>query len=330
MKFITMNSEQYHYTGEYQDPKNPYLPDDGLKKAVKLAIYLQRPLLLQGEPGCGKTKLASALAYELGQRLNCSPYPYFPWSIKSTSQAKEGLYFYDSVGRLRDAQLVSNNGYEKYLKPEEIRALFDRLTDPEEYIKLGALGKAFEVENYRPVVLIDEIDKADIDFPNDLLRELEEKQFTVPELGGREYVAQQSPIILITSNREKDLPDAFLRRCIFYYIDFPDESRLIEIVQAHYPDVLENQDLQVVVEAAVAEFLKVRGTGTRRKDGKQASTSELLDFVGELKQHPKESALEMIKNLVQNVPVLGTLLKTKEDQDYYQQQQKQQQQNRDS
>ncbi len=320
------NSKPLEYTGdtEYQpkpDSQNtdlierrlyPYLPSEELVKAVNLAIYLQRPLLLQGEPGCGKTLLARAIAYEFGQRLQVKNYPYFPWNVKSTTRAKEGLYTYDAVGRLRDAQLVGTDSYKTYLKSEETKKLFERLQNPHLYIEWGALGHAFREEKHRPIVLIDEIDKADIDFPNDLLLEIEEQCFQVTEIG-KKIEAKQSPIVIITSNNEKELPDAFLRRCIFYYIEFPSYDDLIKIVNAHFPDSLEKE----LVKAAVDKFLDIRETGTSRRDGKKASTSELLDWIRWLKRYPDEEALKIIDTLASNQPLLGALLKTKADQEIY-------------
>lgn len=324
-----MKNEQLEYTGDSQyQPKldsvntelrkqrqYPYFPSPELVQAVNLAIDLQRPLLLQGEPGCGKTLLAYAIANQFGKKCKLvEEYPYFPWYIKSTTRAKEGLYTYDAVGRLRDAQLVGTN-YEKYLREEEIKELFERLKNPYAYIMWGALSNAFREEKHRPIVLIDEIDKADIDFPNDLLRELEEQKFTVTETG-ETIEAKQPPIVVITSNSEKELPDAFLRRCIFYYLEFTSEEQLINIVNAHFPESL-NREL---IEAAVKEFIELRKNGTSRRDGKKASTSELLDWIRWLKRYPTEEALEIIQNLADNLPLLGALLKTREDQEYYQKQ----------
>ena len=316
-----MTNDQLEYTGKQQyqpkpdsarTDKYPYLPSQDLIKAVNLAIYLRRPLLLQGEPGCGKTLLARAIADEFSKRQEVEDYPYFPWYIKSTTRAKEGLYTYDTVGRLRDAQLVGTSSYEKYMNKEEITKLFARLEKPDAYITWGVLGNAFKEEKYRPIVLIDEIDKADIDFPNDLLRELEEKRFTVTETGDT-IAAKKSPIVLITSNSEKELPDAFLRRCIFYYLEFPSEKQLIDIVNAHFPKSLDTE----LVAAAVDRFIELRENGASRRDGKKASTSELLDWIRWLQRYPTEEALEIINNLADNLPLLGALLKTKEDQEYY-------------
>lgn len=232
------------YTGKKQPSQEeceqyglqPYLPSQELVDAVNLTIFLKkRPLLLKGEPGCGKTLLAKAVAYELGLLED-----YEFWPIKSTSRARDGLYTYDAVGRLYDAQLANTD--------EKHRS---RAENPQEYIKMGPLGRAFQNPK-RAVVLIDEIDKADIDFPNDLLLELEEQRFTIEETG-EEVKAKQPPIVFITSNDEKDLPDAFLRRCLFHYIDFPSASQLVDIIKLHFPD-----SSPVLTGAAVSRFYELR------------------------------------------------------------------------
>ena len=206
------------YTGKVQ-PKNgerdpqtgqllmPYLPSEELVEAVNLAIFLERPLLLKGEPGCGKTRLARAVAYEL-------QLPFETWYVKSTSRARDGLYTYDAVGRLRDAQLAANR-----MVAEAER---DRIKQPGAYVNWEPLGRAF-LNVQRTVVLIDEIDKADIDFPNDLLLELDERRFKVDEIG-QTIQAKTAPIVFITSNDEKDLPDAFLRRCLFHYVEVSQQA----------------------------------------------------------------------------------------------------------
>src|SRR6266700_732455 len=238
-KILTDN--QLIYTGRVQPKPGeedangqllyPYLPDDALVEAVNLAIYLKRPLLIKGEPGCGKTRLARAVAYELNL-------PYESWHIKSTSRARDGLYTYDTVGRLRDAQLA--------IAGRMIEEDIHRIDDPEYYVKWGPLGNAFYNEQ-RTVVLIAEIDKADIDFPNDLLLELDERRFVVEETGQKIQAKERAePIVFITSNDEKDLPDAFLRRCLFHYIEFPRLERLVEIVKLHFHDASDDLVIKAV------------------------------------------------------------------------------------
>ena len=229
----------------------PYLPSQKLVKAVNLAIFLEkRPLLLKGEPGSGKTRLAAAVARELD--LN-----YETWYVKSTSKAQDGLYTYDAVKRLYDVQLA---GVEEESKK--------RASDIKEYLKLGPLGRAFDSDK-QTVLLIDEIDKADIDFPNDLLRELDEQKFDIPETG-ETIQAKYPPIVIITSNDEKDLPEAFLRRCLFHQIDFPSDSNMLAaIVKAHFPKA--DSDL---VKKAVERFKTLRKSMNENKAGKKVSTSE--------------------------------------------------------
>ena len=266
----------------------PYYPSEELIEAVNLTIFLQkRPLLLKGEPGCGKTRLAEAVARELGL-------PYEPWYIKSTTRAKEGLYTYDAVGRLHDAQLARFDG-EQSSKVKKIG----------KYIKSGPLGRAFQNDR-RTVLLIDEIDKADIDFPNDLLQELDEERFIIQETG-EEIKAEQPPIIFITSNDEKDLPDAFLRRCLFHYIEFPSESQLVKILQAHFPDPSSE-----VIEKAVSRFKILRGHMERDYSGtgKKVSTSELIDWFTILRQYPEDQALAKLNG---ELPFAGALLKSWKD-----------------
>jgi len=222
-----------------------YIISDALQQAVDAALTLERPLLVKGEPGTGKTQLA----LEIAERLNA---PLFQWHVKSTTRAHQGLYEYDAVSRLRDSQLGD-----------------ERVKDISNYILHGVLWDAFTSEQ-RAVVLIDEIDKADIEFPNDLLQELDRMSFNVYET--RETItAQQRPLVIITSNNEKELPDAFLRRCFFHYIEFPDKQTMGKIVEAHYPTI--KQDL---LKSAMEVFFDLREVPGLKK---KPSTSELLDWL---------------------------------------------------
>ncbi|MFZ2030557.1 MAG: MoxR family ATPase [Vitreimonas sp.] len=222
-----------------------YVATEDLKVAVNAAITLERPLLVKGEPGTGKTMLAIEVAKALGA-------PLIEWHIKSTTKAVQGLYEYDAVMRLRDSQLGD-----------------PRATDIENYIKRGKMWEAFE-SPARPVLLIDEVDKADIEFPNDLLQELDRMEFYVYELN-RTVKAAQRPIVMITSNNEKELPDAFLRRCFFHYIRFPDEATMQAIIESHYPGVK-----QRLVNEALKIFYDMRKVPGLKK---KPSTSELLDWL---------------------------------------------------
>lgn len=244
----------------------PYIADLELIQAVNLAIYLRRPLLLEGEAGCGKTRLASAVAYELGL-------PFYRWDIRSTSKAQDGLYTYDAIRRLHDVQV-------KQLDPN----LSYNPSDATNYRKFGALGEAFNCKDCPAVVLIDEIDKADLDFPNDLLTVLDrEQEFTIPETN--EIIKPtpgNEPIVIITSNKEKgNLPAPFLRRCIYYFVPFPNNTeRLQEIVNAHYHNQKDNSPKTPpstkLVEAAAEKFLEIRNAGGLFKN---PGTSEFLDWI---------------------------------------------------
>ena len=257
-----------------------YIATDDLMMAVNAAITLSRPLLIKGEPGTGKTQLAEEIARGLNK-------PIFEWHIKSTSKAQQGLYEYDAVSRLRDSQLGDQ-----------------RVADIGNYILRGKLWESFDAE-VQPVLLIDEIDKADIEFPNDLLRELDRMEFYVYET--RQLIkARHRPIILITSNNEKELPDAFLRRCFFHYIRFPDLDTMARIVDVHYPTL--KKDL---LAAALGAFFKVRDMPGLKK---KPSTSELLDWIKLLvaEDIPPE-ALRSDDPKKAIPPLYGALLKNEQD-----------------
>ena len=257
-----------------------YIATDDLMMAVNAAITLQRPLLVKGEPGTGKTMLAEEIARELKR-------PLIQWHIKSTTKAARGLYEYDAVARLRDSQLGDN-----------------RVHDIRHYIMKGKLWEAFESET-QPVLLIDEIDKADIEFPNDLLQELDRMEFFVYET--KETIkATNRPIILITSNNEKELPDAFLRRCFFHYIRFPDQETMDRIVHVHFPDIKK----RLLAEAMQCFFELRELPGLKKKP----STSELLDWIKLLvaEDIPPEALRE--KDSRKAIPKLyGALLKNEQD-----------------
>lgn len=257
-----------------------YVAPRELTLAVNAAITLERPLLVKGEPGTGKTLLAEEVARALGR-------PLFQWHIKSTSKAQQGLYEYDAVSRLRDSQLGD-----------------PRVQDIAHYIKKGPLWEAFESAD-RPVLLIDEIDKADIEFPNDLLRELDRMEFYVYETQTLVRAAHR-PIIIITSNNEKELPDAFLRRCFFHYIRFPDRENMLRIVDVHFPGIK-----QALVREALEVFFDLRDVPGLKK---KPSTSELLDWLKLLLA--EDIPAEAIRSTDPNnliPPLYGALLKNEQD-----------------
>ena len=264
---------------KFEGTKN-YVATQDLKMAVNAAITLERPLLIKGEPGTGKT----VLAHEIAKGLKT---PLLEWNIKSTTKAQQGLYEYDAVARLRDSQLGE-----------------ERVHDIANYIKKGKLWEAFESKK-RPILLIDEIDKADIEFPNDLLHELDKMSFHVYETG-ETVTAKSRPIIIITSNNEKDLPDAFLRRCFFHYIQFPDAETMAQIVEVHFPDIKPR-----LLSAAMKRFFDVRAMPGLKK---KPSTSELLDWLKLLLVEdidPETLKEADPKKLIP--PLHGALLKNEQD-----------------
>ncbi len=254
-----------------------YIASEELRHAVNVAVALQRPLLVRGEPGTGKTLLAENLSASLGL-------PLIRWGIKSTTKAKDGLYIYDTVARLQDSRFAAVDG-------KDVR-------DIAQYIKLGPLGEALSAPS-RVVLLIDEIDKADIEFPNDLLLELDAMRFRIDETG-REVTAKERPVVIITSNNEKELPDAFLRRCVFHYIQFPTRELMAEIVKVHHPDITDR-----VLDNALEVFFGLRATPKLRK---KPSTSELIDWICAL----DKAGVDLAK-VGHGIPFLGTLLKTEQD-----------------
>ncbi|MNH62757.1 ATPase family [compost metagenome] len=259
---------------------NRYLASKSLSMAVNAAIVLEKPLLIKGEPGTGKTVLAEAVAESLGADL-------ISWHIKSTTKAQQGLYEYDAVARLRDSQLGD-----------------PRVGDINHYIRRGKLWQAFAASQ-RPVLLIDEIDKADIEFPNDLLLELDRMEFDVYETGER-VKARQRPVVIITSNNEKELPDAFLRRCFFHYIRFPDKAEMQAIVQLHHPNLKES-----LLGEAMDLFFELRNVEGLRK---KPSTSELLDWIRLLLADDIAPEALRSREPGKLVPALyGALLKTEQD-----------------
>ncbi len=327
---------------------DPYLPDDDLIEAVNLAIDLGLPLLLEGEPGCGKTRLAGAIAYEFthkylkpkpnrakqnipGQNTstqNASTqntskqntpewWPYYIWNVKSIGRAKDGLYQFDAVLRLRDAQIFGTDPekMKAYLGEKESDAIRERLLDKTKYVSYGPLGKAFLEPQYRPIVLIDEIDKADSDFPNDLLFELDRMGFEVPEAEIPFRAAPHKPIIVITSNRERPLPEAFLRRCLYFCLDFPKQQQLELIVRRRFGQQLTGK--AELIEQAIAKVMKMRSELQKQPGSKPPGTSEILQFMEVLLKQTEPRQQEVLETLATQSPFLGILLKTQPDQEQY-------------
>ncbi len=264
-----MQPDDLEFTGT-----SSYLTDPALETAVRCALVLQKPLLVRGEPGTGKTLLAEAVAQALGMEL-------ITWNVKSTTRAQDGLYTYDTVQRLYDSRFGDHD-----------------VRDINDYIHLGPMGQAFSAPA-RAVLLIDEIDKADLEFPNDLLHELDRMRFTIPETG-ETIAAERRPVVIITSNAEKELPDAFLRRCVFHFIDFPTAELMARIVEVHHPGLDD-----VLLAQALEAFYGVRGMDRVRK---KPSTSELIDWIAMLRlAQPDAIALD------ESTPFLGTLLKKEQD-----------------
>ena len=266
-KDINMENTKFESTTDY-------VASEQLLSSVNVAIALKKPLLVKGEPGTGKTMLAQAIANSLGKKL-------IIWNIKSTTKAQDGLYMYDTIQRLYDGQFGEEG-----------------VDDIAHYIKLGKLGEAFESEE-QVILLIDEIDKADLEFPNDLLWELDQMEFYIHETK-QTVKAKHRPIVIITSNAEKELPDAFLRRCIFHYIDFPDQALMEEIVRTHYPEVEDK-----LLKDAMEVFYWIRSMKDIRK---KPSTSELIDWINALQIGGIST-----DRLRQELPFIGVVVKKDED-----------------
>ena len=263
---------------QFKNTEN-YITTEDLEMAVNAAINLEKPLLVKGEPGTGKTELAKQVAIKLGLKL-------FEWNIKSTTKAHQGLYEYDAVSRLRDSQLGDK-----------------KVNDIKNYIKKGTIWSAFSSKE-KAVLLIDEIDKADIEFPNDLLHELDKMKFLVYETG-EVISAKKRPIVIITSNNEKELPDAFLRRCFFHYIQFPDHETLSKIINVHFPDIKKN-----LLQSALEIFFDIREVPGLKK---KPSTSEILDWI-KLLLAEDISVTDLKKEPKDMLPILyGALLKNEQD-----------------
>jgi len=309
---LTYAGEIQPEPGTFYEPINrkiyPYYPDDDLKEAVNLSLDLDMPLLLEGEPGCGKSRLAHALVYELNKkrRKTEQEIQYQFWTVQSISTAQDSLYTYDYVGRLQAAQLQNVNR----------QIIGENPTEPNDWVDYQPLGKAFKKsqdEQIRSVVLIDEIDKADRDFPNDLLLAIEDKAFRIKEID-REIKAHDDapPIIIITSNQEKRLPDAFLRRCLYYYIEFPGENQLKTILSNRF-----TQQPEDLIDKAIDRFLQIRyAQDSDKAEGeKKVSTSELIAWFQSLIKAKPEIILEKLEQ--SKLPNASVLLKSSSDRKEY-------------
>jgi MoxR-like ATPase len=334
------NNDRLIYDGKYQPSLNPtptddrgrkyypYIADPDLIEAVNLAIALKRPLLLEGEPGCGKTMLADAIVYEFSHqykdRLQDKKewWPYYIWNVKSTERAQNGLYTFDGIARLRDAQLAGAMNYlsESESEKKEIKEIKARFQDKAKYLTFGALGKALTEEmpeGVRPILLIDEIDKADPDFANDLLLELDRNRFDIPETGeshSRECSDCQ-PIVIITSNRERPLPEAFLRRCLYYHVGFPDDAALKAIIDSHFTGTQQHFEL---INNTIEKIKEIRDILSGQPGSKLPGTSEVIDLLRTLLDPYRTQSLKDLANLAVKLPLLGIVLKTQADQRLYQ------------
>jgi len=298
--------------GEFSDLVDqqiyPYYPSDGLVEAVNLAIRLNRPLLLEGEPGCGKSQLAAAVVYQLNKRYPDIHWKYRLWNIQSTSKAQDGFYTYDYLGRLQAAQLAKERVQDESINP----------CYPEDFINWGPLGYAFREHDCRTIVLIDEIDKADKDLPNDLLLAIDQQKFLVKEIRDPDGQPRWErankaapPIIIITSNREQELPSAFLRRCLYNYVEFPASIRLMAIINSRFKN-----PPATIVKPALEKFLKLRAAMEEDELSKQVSTSELIDWFEVLYDYPEKEIKAMLKKA--GIPLASTLLKRHQDYNSYQ------------
>jgi MoxR-like ATPase len=307
---LILNHGTFHK--DSPDQPEPYVISEPLKKAVNLAIYLRRPLLLEGDAGCGKTRLASAVAYELGL-------PLYRWDVRSSTKAQDGLYEYDAILRLHDVEVqriqsttpIENNDDNE----EGIISEHRNPGNSKHYRRFGPLGKAFKMTDRPAVVLIDEIDKADLDFPNDLLTVLDDPwEFTIPETGERVKAHDDyKPIVIITSNKEKgNLPAPFLRRCLYHYVNFPnDPEQLKQIVERHYQIREKKTPPAKLVSTAVERFLDLWGAGDLFK---KPGTSEFLDWLRALHEfEPTPYDVDQLKQENQPLPYPELLIKLQQD-----------------